>query len=225
MLSTATLVLLDNQTFQNALPGVWIFSHHQSTSWSSAKHVLRIPRTQFPAIMSIRRKSTTHDLATLRLHPDGSRVQQSSVNSRHRTAASTFVDSRGNWIARDAGGQSSVKKRRSVSVVTDEGESEQIKLSSDEEDGGRAPRKGKGKERTRDDQALDEGSAPEDERLNTRTKRRLSFIRDFSFLDPPPQYPPFTEQDALDSDASSGSGPEVTFQDPDPVSAMYRRHQ
>ncbi|EGO02131.1 hypothetical protein SERLA73DRAFT_71269 [Serpula lacrymans var. lacrymans S7.3] len=54
--------------------------------------------------MSVRRKSTVHDLASLRLHPDGSRVQQSSSNTRIRTAKYTTQDNRGNWIARDAGG-------------------------------------------------------------------------------------------------------------------------
>ncbi|KAF9226824.1 hypothetical protein BS17DRAFT_776178 [Gyrodon lividus] len=166
--------------------------------------------------MSIRRKSTTHDLATLRLHPDGSRVQQSSINTRHRTAGSTVVDSRGNWIARDAGGQSSVKKR-SVSVLTDVGEGENIKLSSDEESAKRARGKGKGKQPTRDSEPLDEDSSPEPEYLNPRTKRRLSFTHDYSFLDPPPVSVSTLEQDAYDSDASSCcSLPVVSFQDPAP---------
>ncbi|KIJ69820.1 hypothetical protein HYDPIDRAFT_104450 [Hydnomerulius pinastri MD-312] len=166
--------------------------------------------------MSIRRKSTTHDLATLRLHPDGSRVQQSSVNARHRTAGSTIVDSRGNWIARDAGGQNSVKKRRSVSVLTDDGEGEVIELSSDEEDRKRARSKGKGKQRAGEDRPLEEVSPAQDQ-LNTRTKRRLSFVRDLSFLDPSPYGSSSVRQDASDSDASSGSSAqEVTFAEPAP---------
>ncbi|KAF8841569.1 hypothetical protein BDN67DRAFT_901130 [Paxillus ammoniavirescens] len=164
--------------------------------------------------MSIRRKSTTHDLATLRLHPDGSRVQQSSRNTRHRTAGSTVVDSRGNWIARDAGGQSSVKKRN-VSIPSDDGEGEHIRLSSDEESGKRAQSKGKGKLPARDSEPLNEDSEPEPEQLNARTKRRLSFTRDYSFLDPPPASVSSLEQDAYDPDVSSSSSlPVVSFPDP-----------
>ncbi|KAI6040440.1 hypothetical protein EDC04DRAFT_2894168 [Pisolithus marmoratus] len=44
--------------------------------------------------MSLRRRSTTYDLATLRLHPDGSRVQQSSASARPRTAKYTVIDAR-----------------------------------------------------------------------------------------------------------------------------------
>ncbi|KAG2138084.1 uncharacterized protein EDB93DRAFT_1166012 [Suillus bovinus] len=44
------------------------------------------------------------------LHPDGSRVQQSSLNRRTRTAPSNSPDTRGNWIARDAGGKAGHKE-------------------------------------------------------------------------------------------------------------------
>ncbi|KIK95337.1 hypothetical protein PAXRUDRAFT_11511 [Paxillus rubicundulus Ve08.2h10] len=166
--------------------------------------------------MSIRRKSTTHDLATLRLHPDGSRVQQSSRNTRYRTAGSTFVDSRGNWIARDAAGQSSVKKRN-ASMLSDDGEGEHIRLSSDEESGKRTQSKGKGKQAALDGEPLDEDPEREPEQLSARTKRRLSFTRDYSFLDPPPVSVSSLEQDAYDSDASSSSSlPMISFPDPAP---------
>ncbi|KAF9236198.1 hypothetical protein BU15DRAFT_77171 [Melanogaster broomeanus] len=170
--------------------------------------------------MSIRRKSTTHDLATLRLHPDGSRVQQSSVNARHRTAGSTVVDSRGNWIARDAGGQSSVKKRN-VSAPADDGEGEHIELPSDEESGKRARSNGKRKQRARDSRPPDEDSSDEPEHLNTRTKRRLYFTHDYSFLDPPPVFVSSLEQDASDSDASSGCSEQVVSF-PDPASELLK---
>jgi len=171
--------------------------------------------------MSIRRKSTTHDLATLRLHPDGSRVQQSSVNARHRTAGSTVVDSRGNWIAKDAGGKTSVKKRRSINSIihTDDAEGELIDLSGDEGSGKDARRQSKGKQRARDSQTPDEDppQEPESGRLNTRTRRRLSFMRDLSFLDPPPASAPSLEQDTDPSDTASAR-PVVSFPDPAPVS-------
>ncbi|KAI9574323.1 hypothetical protein HD554DRAFT_2165813 [Boletus coccyginus] len=167
--------------------------------------------------MSIRRKSTTHDLATLRLHPDGSRVQQSSVNARHRTAGSTVVDSRGNWIAKDAGGKTSVKKRRSINNIihSDDAEGELIDLSGDEGSGKDARRKSKGKQRARDSQTPDEDSPqePESGRLNTRTRRRLSFMRDLSFLDPPPVSVSSLEQDTDPSDTASAR-PVVSFPDP-----------
>ncbi|KAG9317773.1 hypothetical protein JVU11DRAFT_1993 [Chiua virens] len=161
--------------------------------------------------MSIRRKSTTHDLATLRLHPDGSRVQQSSVNARRRTAGSTLVDARGNWIAKDAGGKSSVKKRRRISSVTaDDAEREFIDLSGDEEGGEDAPSQSKGGQRAHDSLPPDEGEPqePEWEGLNTRTRRRISFTHDLSFLDPPPTSASSLEQDADDLVAS--------FSDPAP---------
>lgn len=165
--------------------------------------------------MSIRRKSTTHDLATLRLHPDGSRVQQSSGNARRRTAGSTVVDSRGNWIAKDAGGKSSVKTRRSVnSSRTDDADGEFIDLSGDE---GRARSQSKGKQRARDSQTPEEDplQEPESDRMNTRTRQRLSFMRDLSFLDPPPVSVSSVEQDTGHPDAAS-----IFFPDPAPVSPL-----
>jgi len=143
--------------------------------------------------MSIRRQSTTHDLAALRLHPDGSRVQQSSVNAKQRTAKCTVVDARGNWIAQDAGGRSSVKKRKSISKAMDDGqECETIRLSPDgndtDEDTKRA-RIRRRRSRSKGKQCAVEGGEQESdierEQLDARTKHRLSFMEDLSFLDPP----------------------------------------
>lgn len=137
--------------------------------------------------MNIQRQSTVHDLATLRLHPDGSRVQQSSVSAKQRTAKYTVVDARGNWIAQDAGGQGSVQKRRRVSVaVDDDQDCERIILSpdghgSDEGDNRLRRRRHKRKQR-------DVSSDVERERLDTRRKCRLSFTEDLSFLDPPVEF-------------------------------------
>ncbi|KAH0840218.1 hypothetical protein J3R83DRAFT_1222 [Lanmaoa asiatica] len=165
--------------------------------------------------MSIRRKSTTHDLATLRLHPDGSRVQQSAANARHRTAKSTLVDFRGNWIAKDAGGKGTVKKRRRVNTAhTDEADGEFIDLSDDEE---HARSQSKGKQRARDSHTPDEDTSqePGSERLDTRTRQRLSFMRDLSFLDPPVSISSL-EQDIDHSDAASARDPVISFPDPAP---------
>ncbi|KAI6100154.1 hypothetical protein F5141DRAFT_1051669 [Pisolithus sp. B1] len=148
--------------------------------------------------MSLRRRSTTHDLATLRLHPDGSRVQHTSVTARPRTSKYTVVDARGNRFARDAGGASSVKKRRKVDIVTDGQERETIRLSpeGDGDDGAvlvrrrhrRAKSKGEGKHDADEGENREDGDedrVTDHERLDTRTRRRLSFLQDFSFLDPP----------------------------------------
>lgn len=143
--------------------------------------------------MSLRRRSTTHDLATLRLHPDGSRVQHTSVSARPRTSKYTVVDARGNRFARDAGGASLVKKRRKVDVVTDEQEREVIRLSPEADDGDgtmlvrrryrRAKSRDAGEGESREDG--EEHKEVDREQLDTRTKRRISFLQDFSFLDPP----------------------------------------
>jgi hypothetical protein len=61
-----------------------------------------------------RRRSTVHDFSTLRLHPDGTRVQ---INSPTRTGLhdsrtrDTGRDIRGNRVARDAAGHGVVPKR------------------------------------------------------------------------------------------------------------------
>ncbi|KAF8551715.1 hypothetical protein OG21DRAFT_1417445 [Imleria badia] len=169
--------------------------------------------------MSIRRKSTTHDLASLRLHPDGSRVQQSSVNSRRRAAGTTVIDSRGNWVAKDAGGKTSVKTRRRISSThTNDAEGEYIDLSRDEEHAKDARSQAKGKRRARDSQSPDEDppQEPESGRSNTRTGRRLSFMRDLSFLDPPSASVSSLEPDTGPSDATSAREPVVSFPDPAP---------
>ncbi|KAL4081380.1 hypothetical protein V8B97DRAFT_17095 [Scleroderma yunnanense] len=143
--------------------------------------------------MSIRRKSTTHDLATLRLHPDGSRVQQSSINTRQRTAKYTVIDARGNWIAQDAGGRCSVKKRRSVSVAKEDAD-EMIRLSSDINEDSQRTRERRRRTRNKGKQRAVEGNGSE--QLNTRAKHKLSFMQNFSFLDPPEE-PLISEPDGV----------------------------
>lgn len=56
------------------------------------------------------RLSTVYDLGSLRLHPDGTRVAQSSKNLRTKKSTSTVRDARGNWIAKDAAGSTKVAK-------------------------------------------------------------------------------------------------------------------
>ncbi|THH19943.1 hypothetical protein EW146_g1315 [Bondarzewia mesenterica] len=111
-----------------------------------------------------RRLNTIHDLTTLRLHPDGSRVPSQpypSTSSSGRPNATnipaeittstvlhtrrsryTVKDSRGNWIARDAAGLGRVKKRR---YVSDEEEPGKGNLHGELEGEAREPRRVPGK--------------------------------------------------------------------------------
>ena len=140
------------------------------------------------------RLSTVYDLSSLRLHTDGSRVHQTSANLRPRKAAVSVRDSRGNWIARDAGGSHSVGKYRRAKVGDDEaehfgevfdfsgaeGEEGQVSIERTHRKKGRG--KGKGKEREVDVSERDEGAGEDRERDRRATKRR-KFAHDFSFLD------------------------------------------
>lgn len=56
------------------------------------------------------RWSTVFDYSNLRLHPDGTRVYQKSTNLAPRIAKVAVHTSRKNWIARDAGGLSNIRK-------------------------------------------------------------------------------------------------------------------
>ncbi|KAG1805380.1 hypothetical protein EV424DRAFT_1330245 [Suillus variegatus] len=179
--------------------------------------------------MSIRRKSTTHDLATLRLHPDGSRVQQSSINRRTRTAPSTVPDTRGNWIARDAGGKAAVRRIRNATAKVDDedGESIDIRLSDElGEDESTVETSKKGKERAIESDGED--STKDRTGRDWRARKRRSFTEDLSFLAPSPPrrvFPPTESTSEGDFSSSSSSSsdsdsePEeikVKFPDPSP---------
>ena len=60
--------------------------------------------------MTERRWSTVFDYSDLRLHPDGTRVYQKSTNLTPRIAKVAVRTSRNNWIAKDAGGLSNIRK-------------------------------------------------------------------------------------------------------------------
>ncbi|KAJ7601039.1 hypothetical protein C8J56DRAFT_1157277 [Mycena floridula] len=67
------------------------------------------------------RNSTVYDFTNLRLHPDGTRVKLKATEiARPRTAKYSTRDSRGNWIAQDAGGLGNVPKRRKLADSSDE---------------------------------------------------------------------------------------------------------
>ncbi|KAH7870494.1 uncharacterized protein C8R40DRAFT_1240395 [Lentinula edodes] len=60
------------------------------------------------------RLSTVFDLSSLRLHTDGSLVQQTTKNNNLRSSKRTVRDTHGNWMAKDAGGLTFVPKYRKV---------------------------------------------------------------------------------------------------------------
>ncbi|CAA7259403.1 unnamed protein product [Cyclocybe aegerita] len=60
------------------------------------------------------RLSTVFDYSDLRLHPNGRRVWQQDANLRPKIAKVAVQTGRSNWIARDAGGVSDVKKFRRI---------------------------------------------------------------------------------------------------------------
>ncbi|KAI0774698.1 hypothetical protein BD413DRAFT_472319 [Trametes elegans] len=135
------------------------------------------------------RRSTVHDLATLRLHRDGSRVLNSDTNLSSRRAKHAVRDARGNWLAHDAGGLGNVKQRRSASQP-DRGDVSEPEDDADEPP--HSPSKNKGKGRARGD---DESGNEHD--LNPRARKRRRFDEDLGFLVPgsSPALPPAADNE------------------------------
>ncbi|KAK0491599.1 hypothetical protein IW261DRAFT_1323790 [Armillaria novae-zelandiae] len=108
--------------------------------------------------MPPRRRTTIYDFSSLRVHTDGTRVEQTDRNRRPVSHKNTARDSRGNWTARDAAGQWRVKRRRrnSSPIEPDEGKGKQKALESSEE---------------------------EPTIVTKRAQKRRKFVEDFSFLD------------------------------------------
>ncbi|KAI0832876.1 hypothetical protein BC628DRAFT_1309391 [Trametes gibbosa] len=128
--------------------------------------------------MNTRRRSTVHDLAALRLHRDGTRVLNSDTNLSSRRAKYAAKDSRGNWIARDAGGLANIKQRRSASRPAERGEI--LESGEDEgpaEDAPSSPRMDKGKGRAREDSVSEEETE-----LIPHARKRRRFDEDFNYL-------------------------------------------
>ncbi|KAL0950355.1 hypothetical protein HGRIS_010323 [Hohenbuehelia grisea] len=123
------------------------------------------------------RLNTIYDFSGLRLHSDGSRVEQSSSNLRFPPLRPSVRDARGNWVARDAAGPSSVKKN--IFVEKDDGAEEDITKLGDIVETGRGAssedeyepkHKGKGK-------ATDEVT-----QRNPRSRKRRKLTQDLEFL-------------------------------------------
>ena len=125
---------------------------------------------------SSHRLSTVYDYTSLRIHPDGSRVNQSSHNLRPRIARGAVRDSRGNWIARDAGGLATVKKYTSVRDEASDEESfdfGDVEVQKSNNGPGSQGNKRKGK-------------APHQRERNGRSAaKRQKFMNDFEFLATP----------------------------------------
>ncbi|KAI0340823.1 hypothetical protein BDW22DRAFT_1333698 [Trametopsis cervina] len=126
-----------------------------------------------------KRRSTVHDLASLRLHPDGTKVANSDSNLQPRRAKYSTRDARGNWIAQDAGGLGRVKTRRSAQKNKDP-------ESEDQESFGLSVAE-KGKGRATDNHAQEGQDLDEEEYVprDARAKKKLTFQHDLAFLDPP----------------------------------------
>jgi len=130
--------------------------------------------------MSTRRLNTVHDLASLRLHPDGTRIQNNNKNLRIRGAKYAARDSKGNWFARDAGGIGRVKQR--WAKARDEDAKEDSSTGTDEDENPLpTAAKGKGKGKPRASEA-DVEEPPKDE----RARKRRRFHEDESFIAPTP---------------------------------------
>jgi hypothetical protein len=119
-----------------------------------------------PRVMTEPRRSTVFDYSNLRLHPDGTRVYQKSTNLTPRIAKVAVRTSRNNWIARDAGGLSNIRKFTSTKKTSQD-------LQADEEFIGL--------------RTGTESSKPEDEhkikRSDGRTAKRRKFLEDYDYLD------------------------------------------
>ncbi|KZT70288.1 hypothetical protein DAEQUDRAFT_756445 [Daedalea quercina L-15889] len=152
--------------------------------------------------MSTRRLSTVHDLASLRLHPDGTRVQNSDKNLRIRASKYAARDSKGNWFARDAGGTGQVKQRWAKPRDEDEDEEEEDSTGADDDEQ-QSQTKSKGKQRAKDDN--------EEHLKDYRARKRRRYYADESFIAPttpgapPTQGSPKASSSRLTEEDASGS--------------------
>ncbi|THH06620.1 hypothetical protein EW145_g3953 [Phellinidium pouzarii] len=176
--------------------------------------------------MSIRRRSTVHDLASLRLHPDGSRVQNNGLCDRQidgtntrtsRLAKYTARDAQGNWIARDAGGLGAVKQRKSGKSRVggrEKGKGKDVAMEDREsfDLGIFVPDEGSEQRRSPDSLDVHEGSSQSDDRKDivvkdARAKKRRRFYHDFSFLGVPHSSSPAAPLLASSADAGPSFEP------------------
>ncbi|KAF9051204.1 hypothetical protein BDZ89DRAFT_1154102 [Hymenopellis radicata] len=108
--------------------------------------------------MPPRRQTTLFDLSSLRVHPDGTRVDQTDYNLRVERHARAARDAHGNWMAQDAGGSVAVKRR----LKQKEG-------------------KQAGEDIAKDD--ADDAEEAVAQALKPRAAKRQKFSQDYSFLE------------------------------------------
>ncbi|KAI0092103.1 hypothetical protein BDY19DRAFT_990844 [Irpex rosettiformis] len=130
---------------------------------------------------NLKRRSTVHDLASLRLHPDGSKIANSESNFQLRKAKRATKDTRGNWIAHDAGGLDCVKTRRATKKTQDRTEATGVDGGNEGEAGSSLSAVDKDMEANEDGVHEDGEYIPKD----IRAKKRKAFIGDFAFLEGP----------------------------------------
>lgn len=148
-------------------------------------------------VMSVRRRNTIHDLSSLRLHPDGSRVHNISRSKDSDEAAGvstrlakyTTRDAQGRWIAYDAGGLVTVKQRtRQKDARVRQTRSSDAEMRSDEDE---MPFAGPSQVSRWKASATDNNSDEENmEDLegyikNSKAQKRMKFYHDYSFLEDP----------------------------------------
>ena len=116
-----------------------------------------------------RRLSTVYDYASLRLHRDGTRVQQSDENYHiHSRKRFAVKNSRGNWIATDAGGLGTLRRTRHVRQGTDE-EHDYALLEE--------------REVEKKNKCLIVENERKRRRVDCRTEKRRRFVQNLDFLD------------------------------------------
>jgi hypothetical protein len=124
------------------------------------------------------RRTTVYDLTNLRLHADGKRVKRSPQGLAGSVGAKKVVqDVRGNWIANDAGGSGTVKRRKTRRQIEDDSDGEVFDFTGigDDTETIRAMKKGKQKACE-----VDAGTTVGDAK-HKRRRNRIDY--NFSFLD------------------------------------------
>ena len=198
----------------------YIIGNNLSREFSTLVVSIRASTLTSSSFMNIRRRSTVHDLASLRLHPDGSRVQAlrnespsddpgpSSKSVTNRLARFTSSDTQGNRIALDAGGAVLIKHRTSKKIrVSGRRRRRGKKLAEDSPEPSEGsvdrmdPRESSQPEHPPASEVHMEGDGLTALKDN-RAKKKRRFYDDFSFLDAPSRSSP----GVLVADGPSPSG-------------------
>lgn len=135
-----------------------------------------------------RRRSTIYDAAALRLHPNGVRVNdfvqtpllsKATVTTKTPARVHERKDSKGNWIATDAGGDGRVAKRRKVKKSHSQDAIEGDLIAEGQDEGDTAETQTR-----RQDEEI-----PTRVYKDARANRRVAFENDYTFLAAPPTVP------------------------------------